>query len=42
MDSYVGWKTLADVGIFTKNFRYLKWRNPDPYKAILGGGLSLT
>ena len=21
---------------FTKNFRYLKWRNPEPYKAIFG------
>ena len=25
----------------TKNFRYLKWRNPEPYKAILGLGFPL-
>ena len=25
-------------GAFTKTFRYLKWRNPDPYKAVLGVG----
>ena len=27
--------------IFTKHFRYLKWRNPEPYKAILGVGFPL-
>ena len=26
---------------FTKNFRYLKWRNAEPSKAVFGGGLSL-
>ena len=25
----------------TKNFRYLKWRNPEPSKAILGVGFPL-
>ena len=25
----------------TKNFRYLYWRNPEPYKAILGVGFPL-
>ena len=28
-------------GLFTKRFRYLKWTNPEPDKAILGGGFPL-
>ena len=29
-------KLLQEKSEVTKNFRYLKWRNPEPYKAILG------
>ena len=29
-------KLLQEKSEVTKNFRYLKWRTPEPYKAILG------
>ena len=29
-------KIFSDGILITKNFRYLKWRNPESYKVILG------
>ena len=32
------WRGGHDI---TKNFRYLKWRNPEPYKAVVRVGIPL-